>query len=269
MAGGASTARGASPAAGDNPRAALQRERLFFVVASWISLVFAVLGFRYFYLFGGKGFAGNPLTHQIAPVILTHAFAMSSWTILLIVQSTLVYRGKLRQHRALGWLGAALAVAVVILGSMMGILSAHYNPQAYMMFSGPKFFLMEMLTEIGLFGILVAVAVAYRARPEIHRPFMLTATIVIMSGALARVPLIDLLAITPPLYAYGPVLSFGLLLYLLKWWMTRRPDRWFAIALGIVALVFLISLPIGRSTAWQSLWGTYISDAHPPQGHPA
>lgn len=245
--------------ANEGPRAALRRERLFFVVAGWISFAVAMTGFRHFYFFGGKGFGGNPLTHQIVPVILIHAFAMSSWTVLFLVQSLLVYRGKLTQHRMLGWIGAALAIAVVVLGAMMGILSAHYNPQAYMMFSGPKFFLMEMLTEIGLFGALVAFAVANRRRAEVHRPFMLTATVVIMSGALARVPLVDAIAATAPLYAYGPVLSFGLLLYLLKWRMTRSADRWFALALGTVALVFLISLPVGRSAAWQSLWGSYIS----------
>jgi hypothetical protein len=138
-------------------------------------------------------------------------------------------------------------------------MSAHYNPMAYMMFSGPKFFLMEMLTEIALFGVLVGIAVAYRTRADIHRPFMLTATIVIMSGALARVPVIDDFAATPPLYAYGPVLCFGLLLYALKWLITRRADRWFATALGIVALIFLISLPVARSEFWQAIWGKFIA----------
>ena len=118
---------------------------------------------------------------------------------------------------------------------------------------------MQMLTEIGLFGALVGVAVVYRKRAEIHSPFLLTATIVIMSGALARVPLIDDFAATAPLYAYGPVLSFGLFLYALKWLMTGRADRWFATALGIVALAFLISLPIARSEVWQALWGKFIA----------
>lgn len=243
------------------PRAMLKRERLFYVVASLISLGTALTGFRYFYLMGGKGFMGNPLTREVVPVILTHAFAMSSWTVLLVTQSLLVYRGKLRQHRLWGWVGAVVALAVVGLGAAMAILSAHYNPTAYMMFSGPKFFLMEMLTEIALFGVLVAIAIANRARAEVHRPFILTATIVIASGALARVPVVDLLAATPPLYAYGPVLSFGLLLYFLKWRMTGRHDRWFAIALGGVALVFLLSLPLGRSTLWEWLWDGYILDA--------
>ena len=247
-------------AAASGAAATLKRERLFYAVASLILLGMALLGFRYFYLMGGKGFMGNPLTREVVPVILTHAFAMSSWTILLVTQSVLVYRGKLRAHRTWGWVGAVLAVAVVGLGAAMAILSAHYNPTAYMMFSGPKFFLMEMLTEIALFGVLITIAILNRNRAEVHRPFILTATIVVASGALARVPVLDLLAALPPIYAYGPVLGLGALLYLLKWWMTGRHDRWFAIALGSVALVFLISLPIGRSALWEWLWDGYILD---------
>src|SRR5882757_8525445 len=129
-----------------DPATRLRRERLFYVVASFISLFVAVTGFRYFY-YGGRGFAGNPLTHQIAPLIHVHAFAMSSWVILFLAQSILIYTGKYRTHMMLGRLGAVLAVAVVGLGAAMATLSAHYNPQAYAMFSGPRFFLMEMLTE--------------------------------------------------------------------------------------------------------------------------
>ena len=237
---------------------ALRRERLFYLVASVLSLVGAFGGFRHFYFGGGKGFGGNPLTHQVVPLIIVHAAAMTSWSLLFVVQSVLVYRSKLGHHRIMGWIGAGLAVAVVGLGAAMGILSAHFNPRAYMMFSGPKFFLVEMLTEIMLFGVYVAIAVAYRNRAEIHRPFMLVGTVVLMSGALARLPIVADLAATAPLYAYGPVLAFGLLLFGLHCLMTRKFDRWHALALGSVAIVFLLSLPLGRSPFWQGLWGTFI-----------
>jgi hypothetical protein len=231
---------------------------LFYVVASWISLAVAMSGFRHFYFGGGRGFGGNPLTHQVVPLIIVHALAMTCWTVLFLVQSTLVYKGKLGRHRALGWVGAILAVAVVGLGAAMAILSAHFNPRAYEMFSGPKFFLIEMLTEITLFGVFTVVAIACRNRADIHRPFMLVGTVVLMSGALARVPLIDVVAAMGPLYAYGPVLLYGLLLFGVRWLITRKVDRWYVIGLGSVAIVFLISLPVGRTELWRGLWGTFI-----------
>lgn len=235
----------------------LRRERLFYVIAAFISLLVSLTGFRHFY-YAGQGFGGNPLTHQIVPLILTHAFAMSSWVVLFLVQSLLIRSGKFRLHMLLGRVGGALAVAIVGLGSAMAILSAHHNPQAYLMFSGGKFFLMEMLTEILLFGVLVAIGIAWRRRAEIHRPVMLVATVVIMSGALARCPLIDYLAATGPLYAYGPVLLFGLLMLALHCAITRRFQRYHAMALGAVAIVFLLSMPLGHSAAWQQLLGSYI-----------
>ena len=100
------------------------------------------------------------------------------------------------------------------------------------MFGGPRFFLVEMLTEILLFGLLVATGVVYRRRAELHQPLMLMATVVVLSGALARCPLIDALAATAPLYAYGPVILFGLLLLVIQWAITRQINRWYALTLN-------------------------------------
>jgi hypothetical protein len=115
-----------------------------------------------------------------------------------------------------------------------------------------------MLTEILLFGVLVAIASVYRRRPEIHRPTMLVATVVILSGALARCPYIADLAATPPLYAYAPVLIFGASLYCLQWYMTGRANRWYTIGLAGVAMTFLVSIPLGKSSFWNQLLGTFI-----------
>ena len=235
----------------------LQAERLFYVLAAGAVAMVAVVGFRSFYLHG-KGFGGNPLTAQVVPLILVHALAMSCWVILFCVQSALILGGNRRLHMVLGPLGALLAVAIVLLGSAMGILSAHYNPRAYEMFGGPRFFLVEMLTEILLFAVLVGIAIAQRHRAEIHRPMMLLATVVILSGALARCPVICDLAATPPLYAYAPVLIFGALLFFLQWGMTRRANRWYLAGYAAITLTFLLSMPLGRSALWKQIVGGFI-----------
>lgn len=247
------------PAAARNPGSArsLQTERLFYVLAAGAVAIVSVVGFRSFYLHG-KGFGGNPLTAQVVPLILVHALAMSCWVALFCVQSALILAGNLRLHGLLGRLGAVLAVAIVLLGSAMGILSAHFNPRAYEMFGGPRFFLAEMLTEILLFGVLVGVAIAQRRRAEIHRPMMLLATVVILSGALARCPIICDLAATPPLYAYAPVLIFGALLFFLQWGMTRRVNRWYLVGYAAITATFLLSMPLGRSALWKQIVGGFI-----------
>ena len=235
-----------------------QAERLFYVLAAGAVASVSAVGFRSFYL-QGKGFGGNPLTEQIVPLILVHALAMSCWVILFCVQSALILAGNRRLHMVLGPIGAGLAVAIVFLGSAMAILSAHFNPRAYEMFGGPRFFLVEMLTEILLFGVLVGIAIAQRRRAEIHRPMMLLATVVILSGALARCPIVCDLAATPPLYAYAPVLIFGALLFFMQWVMTRRANRWYLLGYTAVAVTFLLSIPLGRSSLWKQIVGRFIS----------
>jgi hydrogenase-4 membrane subunit HyfE len=252
-------ALGTPPAAGLNSGSdrSVQAERLFYVLAAVAVAMVSAIGFRSFYL-QGKGFGGNPLTEQIVPLILVHALAMSCWVVLFCVQSALILAGNRRLHRVLGPIGAFLAVAIVLLGSAMAILSAHFNPRAYEMFGGPRFFLVEMLTEILLFGVLVGIALAQRRRAEIHRPMMLLATVVILSGALARCPIVSDLAATPPLYAYAPVLIFGGLLFCLQWGMTRIANRWYLVGYAAVTVTFLLSMPLGRSSLWKQIVGGFI-----------
>jgi hypothetical protein len=235
----------------------LQSERLFYVLAAAAVSVVSAVGFRSFYL-QGKGFGGNPLTHPIVPLILVHALAMSCWVILFLVQSALILAGNRRLHMVLGPIGGFLAAAIVVLGTAMAILSAHFNPRAYEMFGGPRFFLVEMLTEILLFGVLVGIAIVNRRRAEIHRPLMLLATVVILSGALARCPIVAELAATPPLYAYAPVLIFGASLFCLQWGMTGVANRWYLKGYAVITVIFLLSMPLGKSSLWKQIVGGFI-----------
>jgi hypothetical protein len=245
-----------SPVNATNNRSLLL-ERRFYVLAAIAVLVISAIGFRSFYL-QGKGFGGNPLTHQIVPLILVHALAMSGWVLLFLLQSALILAGNRRLHMVLGPIGGFLAAAVVVLGAAMGTLSAHFNPRAYEMFGGPRFFLVEMLTEILLFGILVGIAIAHRRRAEIHRPLMLLATVVILSGALARCPIVSDLAAMPPLYAYAPVLIFGASLFFLQWGMTGRISRWYLLGYAGITVTFLLSIPLGKSSLWKQAVGGFI-----------
>jgi hypothetical protein len=87
---------------------------------------------------------------------------------------------------------------------------------------------------------------------------MLLATVVILSGALARCPIICDLAATPPLYAYAPVLIFGALLFFLHWGMTRRANRWYLLGYTAVTVTFLLSMPLGRSSLWKQIVGGFV-----------
>jgi hypothetical protein len=153
----------------------------------------------------------------------------------------------------IGVVGAVLAGAVVILGSATAILSTRHNPESYQMLGGARFFLATMLGEMLGFGTLVAIAVTYRRRAEIHRPMMLLASLMIISGGLGRCPYIADFAIMPPLYVLGPALVLGALFLVLQWALIRVVSRWYALGYSAVVIASLIFIIVGHTSLWNQM----------------
>jgi len=246
----------ATPQARTVDRGSHQAERLFYVVAAGMMLILTAGGFRNFYLHGKAPW--GDMTSQIVPLIVSHGLAMSSWIVLFFIQSLLIMMGNRRLHTVIGPLGAVLAVAIAILGATVAPLSVRFRPEIYAPFGGPRFFLAIMLMEILSFATLVGIGVGYRRRAEIHRPMMLLATTVILSGALGRFPYIEEIATRSPLYAWWPVLLFGGLLFLLQWGMSRVANRWYVIGYAGIVIASLVSVTVGGTTLWNQLVGTFV-----------
>jgi hypothetical protein len=123
-------------------------------------------------------------TPPLPPLLHLHAAVFASWVLLIVAQPALVAGGSMRIHRALGWAGAILAAAMVIMGFVAVIvaLREHYVPS----FLPRRIFVIGNLLSVIGFGGLVATAVANRSRPEWHKRLMITATILIVSQALGR-----------------------------------------------------------------------------------
>jgi hypothetical protein len=235
---------------------ALFYERLFYVIAGSLMLVATAVGFSPF-LIHGKGFGGGEITRQIVPLVVVHGLAMFSWIVLFLVQSIFILNGNRRLHMRIGVVGALLAGVVVILGSATATLSIRYNPEAQL-FGGPRFFLAIMLGEMLSFGVLVGVAIIYRRRPEIHRPMMLLASLMIISGSLGRFPYIGQFAIMPPLYVLGPALALGALFLILQWGMTRGFNRWYTVGYFAMLIASCIFIVIGHSAMWNQIAGAIL-----------
>ena len=235
----------------------LASERLFYVIAGSVMLVATAVGFRFF-LVHGRGFGGGEITRQIVPLVVVHGLAMFSWIVLFLVQSIFILNGNPRLHMRIGVGGAVLAGVIVPLGSVSAILSARHNPELYQPFAGARFFLATMLGEMLAFGVLVGVAVIYRRRPEIHRPMMLLASLMIISGSLGRCPYIGDFAIRPPLYALGPALVLGALFLLLLLGMTRKLNRWYTLGYSGIVIASCTFIVIGHSAWWNQLAGAIL-----------
>jgi hypothetical protein len=115
-----------------------------------------------------------------------------------------------------------------------------------------------MLSDMLLFGSLVGIAIVFRSRAEIHRPMMLLATVVIMSGSLGRFPYTSDLTVVPPLYSHGPLLLLRALLFFLQWAVNRAANRWYAIGYAGVAIVCLASVAAGQSASWNQIAGLAV-----------
>ena len=235
----------------------VRAERLFYVIAGSVMLVATVVGFRLF-LAHGKGFGGGEITRQIVPLVVVHGLAMFSWISLFLVQSIFILNGNRRLHMRIGVAGAVLAAVMVILGSVTAILSTHHNPEAYHLLGGARFFLATMLGEMLGFGTLVAIAVIYRRRAEIHRAMMLLATLMIISGSLGRCPYIGNFAIMPPLYVLGPALMLGALFLVLQWALVRAVSRWYALGYSAVVIASCVFIVVGHSSLWNRITGAIV-----------
>jgi hypothetical protein len=144
------------------------------------------LGIALFILFGFAQFSARGFVDvgKVPAYVHIHALFMLGWLALAVVQPWLVNRDNLALHRKLGWLGVALTLGVVCMGSYTAIESIRADRQPFF-FTQPYFM---ALTHVGVltFGGLVVAAVMRRKQTEWHRRLMLGALIGIMEPAFGR-----------------------------------------------------------------------------------
>lgn len=144
------------------------------------------IGLAVFIIFGFAQFALRGFVDPVAAPwwVHLHGVAMLAWLALLVVQPTLEARGNLGLHRRLGWVGAALATLIAVLGVYTGLASLVLN--RFPPFFTPPYFLALTFVEAVTFGLVVMAAIRKRADTEWHRRLMIGATIVILEPALGR-----------------------------------------------------------------------------------
>ena len=90
-------------------------ERMFYFLSACVLLLIVVIGFKEFYLHG-RASNGGPVTQAILPLVILHGVAMSSWIVLLAVQSSLIVSGNRKLHMTLGIAGAAHVALLQVVG---------------------------------------------------------------------------------------------------------------------------------------------------------
>ena len=154
------------------------RLRFFFVVMACAVIVAVFTGFApTFYLRGSF-----TQTRPMSVLLHVHGIVFSAWVSLFLVQTFLIARGSRRLHQRLGWLGAGIAGAMVILVTAAVIEELRRVNG----FPPPPLALALSAFDIIVFAMLVGAALYFRKRSDWHKRLMLSATIVLLGAPMFR-----------------------------------------------------------------------------------
>lgn len=121
-----------------------------------------------------------------APVVHLHGLLFSLWVLFLVLQASLIARGRQTHHRALGLFGIVLATAMVFVGTWTALHSLQAGV-AMGYGEAARRFATVPLTGIVFFAVVIGFAIANVRRPETHMRLMLLATISILQAAAGRI----------------------------------------------------------------------------------
>lgn len=191
-------------------------ERRFFLAITVLMLATVFAGFaRSFFL--RAWFPDHPAPAETA--FYWHGAAFTAWYVLLVLQAALITSGRVARHRALGRAGGVLAVVMVALGAYVALVAAGREGGFIGIPVPPLAFLAIPLTDMAVFGILVACAIVKRNVAQTHKRLMLIASTSMLAAAVVRLPFDFILP-------GGPLAFFGLtdlfLLAIVAWDLATR-----------------------------------------------
>jgi hypothetical protein len=232
-----------------------------------IFAVIAFAGFTRTYLLpvAMNRFDGPALIHL-------HGILSFGWMVLFVWQSALVRRRRVEAHRAWGLVGISLATGIVFTAIAV-VVRGLDAAQAVGNFDRLRLPVIAPLSQIALFGVFVAAAVASIRRPETHRRLMLLATVNLLPPAVARlIGLVlgsviagragrrnfALVADVNPVFtvtlAAALIADLLIVAALVYDWRTRgRPHRVYVIGGGCMLLVQLLRKPFAYTDLWHRI----------------
>jgi hypothetical protein len=165
-----------------------QYDHLFFPGMAVLILAAVFLGFAQTYYLGGvlklpdwKAGAGPP--HPL--LVHIHAVIFSSWTVLLVVQTSLIAGRRVAVHRRLGLIGFGLACLLVLAGLAVTCEALARNAPL----GDPKLkFPFLQIVDMTVFSTLIYFGYRERFNPAAHKRLTLIATVTLLDAAFVRWP---------------------------------------------------------------------------------
>lgn len=191
-----------------------------------------------------------------------HGALCTAWVLFLITQSSLVTRGKVRNHRDWGLFGISLASVLTVVAVAVAITAMNDRVGQYG--NAARSFLIVPFSAIGLFAGFTAAAIANVKRPDWHRRLMIIGTVGLIQAAAARV--FFLLAtgggpgmrpgmLPPPPVSVAAMPAFVLELILVAgmirdWRVERRIHPAWIVGVAVITALEIIRVPISTSAGW-------------------
>lgn len=157
-----------------------KRHAAFFPAMSLLLIAFVFLGFAPTYYL--RPAAAGPIPGYLH----VHGAAMTAWFLLLLVQTALIATRRRAAHRRLGIAGALVAAVIVILNPLVvawgvpHLLAGNNSTQL------TALVVVADLLLVGIFLVLVGLAIGWRRFPETHSRMLLLASIAVSGPALGR-----------------------------------------------------------------------------------
>jgi FtsH-binding integral membrane protein len=231
-------------------------EHVFFSASALLMLLTVFVGFaRTYYL---AGLIRAPLP---SPIIHVHGAAFTLWILLLVAQTSLVSAGRTDIHRRLGIAGFLLALVMVVLGPLAAtdsLVRAGGPPGR-----DPQAFYIVPLTDMLVFGVLVAAAYRNRFDAPTHKRLIYVATTALLIAAIARWPIAATHRNAPVAGLFSYVFVLALAAYDL--WSTRMLQRATLWASAFLIAVQQLRAPVGATASWHA-FAAWVQ-AHAPFPH--
>lgn len=185
--------------------------------------------------------SGGPFTR----VIDLHGALFTAWVVLFVVQTTLVAGHRVLLHRRLGVAGAALAAAMILVGTLTAVSQAARGSSPAGI--DPLSFLAIPLFDMVMFGSFVATAVVRRRNREAHKRLMLLAYFSIITAAVARLPIVRTMG---PVGFFGVGFVFLVVAVLYDSFSRGRVHRVYVWGGALLGISVLFRLAISGTELW-------------------
>lgn len=188
------------------------------------------------------------------PLLLAiHGTVFTLWIVLFVAQPAIVARGSLKLHRRIGWIGAGLAFAMVVMGLAATFFAVRFNSMPS--FFPPPLFLVMNTIGIAVFGGLVTAGVRLRKKAEWHKRLMLCATISILGPGLGRLLPMESFGRAAPMVMFAAIFVFGLAGPIYDVVIRRRVHPAYIWGVSTIIVSMLITGPIAFTPAARALAG--------------